>query len=109
MYGGGANIGKGETVAESCGRQQRESRGCVLPAELPHHTISNSHVGHPARQRAKSERHKLPASVALTETAVVDCATEDSSNSLRTLCSGRCQGLMGPSHKIYMVVLFRFQ
>lgn len=48
MYGGGAKIRKGETVAESCGRQQRENRGCVLPAELPHHTISNSHVGHAA-------------------------------------------------------------
>ena len=86
MYGGGAKIRKGETVAESCGRQQRESRGCALPGELPHHTISNSHVGHTSLN-PKGINSPSPL---LSPRPQSDCATEDCSNGLRTLCSGLC-------------------
>ena len=60
MYGGGAKIRKGETVAESCGRQQQESRGCVLLAELPHHLISNSHVGRFSQRTALNPKGITP-------------------------------------------------
>jgi len=59
MYGGGAKIWKGEGGRELWAAAAGEQRLCAA-AELPHHPISNSHVGRFSKLHALNPKGITP-------------------------------------------------